>query len=86
MQNLDFGDPTPLSEDEFEVVTLCKLCAKKQRKNGEILTEIDKAGDWDICSGCEAQNVPETWQPGILSGMPSNNHFNPTPYHSKESA
>ena len=39
---------------ENEIITYCKLCAK--HING--LEEIDRAGDWDICSNCEAQNVP----------------------------
>ncbi len=71
-----FGDPTPITEDDFLVVTLCKPCAKKWGKNGEVISEIDKAGDWDICQECEAQNVPAYYKPGMMTGM--DNQFNPS--------
>lgn len=37
-----------------EIVTFCKRCA---RQYGNDLVEIDKAGDWDMCSNCDVQNT-----------------------------
>lgn len=44
-----------------EIITLCPACAREARENGDMLEHIDKAGDWDECGRCEAQNVPGHW-------------------------
>ena len=52
--------------DGDRVITLCKDCAKKH----EGLELIDKAGDWDSCGDCEAQNVPSWYRhdPHFIAG------------------
>ena len=54
--------------DGDRVITLCKACAKKHEHEGIEL--IDKAGDFDECGDCEAQNVPSWYKvkPAFISG------------------
>lgn len=44
--------------DGDRVITLCALCAKKH-KDVEL---IDKAGEFDTCGDCDAQNVPNWYK------------------------
>lgn len=41
-----------------EIITLCHYCAQEY---GDTVKEIDKAGEWDMCSNCDAQNVPQSY-------------------------
>ena len=52
--------------DDDRVIALCKACEKKH----EGVELIDKAGDWDSCGDCEAQNVPSYYseKPPFISG------------------
>lgn len=46
-------------ETTGEVYSLCRGCLDGfERNNSGNLTYIDKAGEWDICDYCEAQNIP----------------------------
>lgn len=41
-------------DNEPHIYQLCQNCIKDY----PTLTYLDKAGDWDICDNCGAQNIP----------------------------
>lgn len=47
-----------LDDNTGEVVTVCAECFRANERACKDLSYIDKAGDWDICAICDAQNVP----------------------------
>ena len=49
-----------------EIITLCKRCAKQY---GNDIKEIDLAGEWDMCSNCEAQNIPASYNQVAVQGQ-----------------
>lgn len=54
-------------ENTGEILTVCKQCVDSGEMNISDLTYIDKAGDWDTCGCCEAQNIPANYHGSILS-------------------
>lgn len=54
--------------DGDRIITLCKACAKKHEHEGVEL--IDKAGEFDECGDCGAQNVPSWYRhnPHFIAG------------------
>ena len=46
-------------EQTGEILTFCQECFNAVPVTlKDDLTYIDKAGDWDICGECDAQNIP----------------------------
>lgn len=53
-------------ESAGEIVTICKECFNREPFCHEY-TYIDKAGEWDECRYCEAQNIPANYHGDYLS-------------------
>ena len=53
--------PVKFFKDRYtdEIVTYCHYCVQQY---GNQMVEIDLAGDWDLCSNCDAQNIPEDYE------------------------
>lgn len=53
-------------ENTGEILTICQDCFEAFPSFSD-LTYIDKAGSWDMCGVCEAQNIPADYHGEILS-------------------
>ena len=53
-----------------EIHLMCKTCFNKAKKENKNLENIDKAGDFDECGDCGAQNVPSWYRhnPHFIAG------------------
>lgn len=56
-------------ENSGEILTICQECFISDESFSD-LTYIGKAGDWDMCGVCDAQNVPG-WYHGDNANNPN---------------